>query len=356
MKFPSGMQGLTQNIIQALSELLSTARKVCIVVHTHPDGDAIGSGLAFMHYLREVQGKDACLVIPDEAPSTLSFLTSGEDIINAKTETERASRAISESGLIALLDLNEMHRCEAALPFVEKSEAPRLLIDHHAKPCTEGFDLAISRPNASSTCEILFFVLKALENGSMERIPAKALYSLMTGLTTDTNNFANSVGDSTLQVAGELIGAGVDRDDILGHLYHEDRPERLRANCDLAANHLTILPCGLAYIILTEEMSKAYGLLPGETDGLVNLPLSVKEVVVSIFLHEENGLFRVSIRSKRGWSARRIAEDHFHGGGHEMASGGKLRWPEDIASPDCAAAYIESIAARFLPNYKAVLQ
>ena len=108
----------------------------------------------------------------------------------------------------------------------------------------------------------------------------------------------------------------------------------------MVAEHLVILPSGISYMIMTEEMQRSYGLEDGETDGLVNIPLNMECVRLNIFIREEGGLFRVSIRSKRGLSAQHMARDFFHGGGHELAAGGKIFWPEDIPSKDAAAAYL----------------
>ncbi|MBR5924957.1 MAG: hypothetical protein IKZ60_05785, partial [Bacteroidales bacterium] len=160
----------------------------------------------------------------------------------------------------------------------------------------------------------------------------------------------NSVIPSTLQMAAELLEAGVDRDAIIDKIYHSDREQRIFAFADMVEKHLTILPSGISYMVMTEEMQTAYGLLEGETESLVNIPLNIKRVRMSIFIREEDGCFRVSIRSKRGLSAQHMARDFFHGGGHEQAAGGKIFWPEDIPSKDAAAAYLEEIAARFLRN------
>ena len=336
--------------MQGLGNIIEASQKITIVVHTHPDGDALGSGLAMLHYLRENKHKEASLIIPDAAPVSLQFLMEGETVCDATASPREAMRLLDGSDLIFVQDLNDFRRTESLSARLAESKAAKVLIDHHLDPDLTPFTMAISRPEASSTCEILYFLLKDLEGGNTDSIPPRSLYALMTGLTTDTNNFANSVGPGTIQMAGELLSAGVDREDILLHLYQEDRLERLKAGADLMANHLVILPCGISYVIMTSEMQNAYGLREGESEGFVNMPLNVAKIKMSIFLREEGGYFRVSIRSKRGWSAVKVATECFGGGGHELAAGGKLRWPDDIASRDDAASYIEEIAARFVPN------
>ena len=336
--------------ISYLSSILGASSRISAVVHTHPDGDALGSGAAMLSYLRERLGKDAALILPDSAPHTIDFIVEGLGAIDASAEPDAAAARIAGSDLLIILDLNTLHRTEQLAGMLEASPARKILIDHHLHPETAPFDLVFSEPERSSACELLYFILKELEGGCTGNLPARCLQALMTGMTTDTNNFANSVIPTTLQMASELLQAGVDRDAIIDRLYHCDSENRIRAFADMTANHLTILPCGISYMIMTEEMQHAYGLEPGETEGLVNIPLTMQKVRMNIFLREEDGLFRVSIRSKRGVSAQRLAREYFHGGGHELAAGGKLFWPGDIPAKGDAAAFLEKIAARFLRN------
>ena len=339
--------------IDLLEQILNKASKVLVVVHTHPDGDAIGSGVATTVYLRERFSKDATLMIPDAAPANLSFVSEGIGIVDASRMPEEAGKLIEEADLIIIQDLNQLHRTEQLSVPIQESKAVKVLIDHHLKPDLEHFTLVFSEPGRSSTCELLYFILKEIEGGDLSRIPARSLMALMTGMTTDTNNFANSVTPDTLLMAAELLQAGVDRELILQNIYQKDREQRLKAFADMLSSHLVILPSGISYMIMTEELHDAYGLKEGETDTLVNIPLELEKVRLSIFLREEGGLFRVSIRSKRGLSARNMAAEYFHGGGHELAAGGKIFWPGDIPEKGAAATYIEEIAARFLRNENA---
>ncbi len=336
--------------VASLKQILGSSVKVTVVVHTHPDGDALGSGRAMTDYLSKRLGKDARLIIPDSVPHTLTFLTEGFDVLDASLQPAAAAERIAGSDLIIIQDLNELHRTEQLSSIIASSPATKVLIDHHLRPDTAPYSLVFSEPERSSTCELLYFILKELEGGAIESIPASSLYALMTGMTTDTNNFANSVISTTLQMASELLQAGVDRDDIIDKLYHSDSEQRLLCFADMVSNHLTILPSGISYMVMTEEMQSAYGVDAGDTEGLVNMPLKVGRVRMSIFIREDSGHFRVSIRSKRGLSARSMAAEYFHGGGHELAAGGKIFWPEDIPCKDAAAGYLEEIAARFLRN------
>jgi phosphoesterase RecJ-like protein len=172
--------------------------------------------------------------------------------------------------------------------------------------------------------------------------------ALLAGMTTDTNNFANSVFPSTLQMASELLALGVDRDALLVQLYQSYRENRVRLMGYMQSEQLHILPNGTAYMILTRDIQQRFGLLDGESEGLVNVPLSIGPVKLSVLLKEDVGHFRVSVRSKKGTSAQQLALRHFHGGGHENAAGGKLFIGQDIACPEEASAYIEQVLKDFL--------
>jgi phosphoesterase RecJ-like protein len=176
------------------------------------------------------------------------------------------------------------------------------------------------------------------------------LDALMTGMTTDTNNFANSVFPSTLQMASELLAAGVDRNALLGHLYQNYRENRFRAMGAVLAERMVVRPDGVAYIILDRAFLQRFDIQEGETEGFVNLPLGIGGVRISLLLREDEGHFRVSIRSKAGVSANRLATEVFHGGGHEQAAGGKLHFPQDIATPADAEKFVSDVTARFMRN------
>ena len=167
-------------------------------------------------------------------------------------------------------------------------------------------------------------------------------------MTTDTNNFANSVFPSTLQMASELLASGVDRDAILQQVYQSYRENRVRLMGYMQSENLTLLPGGGAYMILTKAIQHRFDLQEGESEGLVNVPLSIGEVRLSVLLKEDEGHFRVSVRSKKGTSAQQLAQRYFHGGGHENAAGGKLFTGEDIPSPEKAADYVEQALKDFL--------
>ena len=345
------MQALIPTDIQQLEACFAAARRVSIVVHVHPDGDAIGSGTAMLTYLRECRGLEARLLLPDAAPASLNFALPADGWIVASREPEAAAAWIAGSDLIICQDMNAFNRAESLAPALTASTARKILIDHHLNPNREIFDLIFSEMEISSTCELLYWVLLALPGiGKASKLPMQVLTSLMTGMTTDTNNFANSVFPSTLQMASELLAAGVDRDALLGQLYQNYRENRFRAMGAVLAERMVVRPDGVAYVILDRAFMQRFGMQEGESEGFVNLPLGIGSVRISLVLREDEGHFRVSIRSKAGVSANRLATEAFHGGGHEQAAGGKLFFPQDISAPADAEQYVSDVTARFMRN------
>ena len=341
------LYGIDTEAVGRLEALLKSGGTVTVTAHTHPDGDALGSVSAFVSYLRERRGKDAVAVLPDSPAATVRpIVPAGVPLLCFDTQPEACLARIAASDLVILLDGNGFSRTEGLQAAFEASTAPKVLVDHHVSPETDRFQVVFSTPDVSSASELLYYVLLELPDigGDPSRLPADAARALLTGMTTDTNNFANSVYPGTFRMAADLIAAGVDREAVLADLYNRYRENRVRVMGYLQYEAMRITPEGLAYIIATRDILDRFGVEDGETEGLVNVPLSIDRVKMSILLKEEDGHFRVSIRSKKGWSARECAMAHFHGGGHENASGGKLFWPGDIARSEDAAAFLEHVS------------
>ena len=353
LKKRTKMQAITAQKISTLNSLIDKADVVSVVTHTHPDGDALGSGLAVKLYLEQVRGKKVFFCHEDNYSRSLDFLfTSSEKENEAylKSDEKQYRKALHGSELIFCIDCNSFSRAEQFQKIFSGAKAPKVLIDHHLNPETEAFDLCFSEIEISSASELAFYLLKAMPdvNGDLSKLPARCLTALLTGITTDTNNFANSVYPSTLAAVSELMAAGVDRESIIEHVYNEYPEGRIRLIGHLLGENLTITPEGGAYMILTKKMLRKYQIEEGDTQGIVNMPLAIKDVKMSILLREEARHFRVSIRSKEGVSANQMAKEYFHGGGHEKAAGGKLFCQRDILAKFRAGAYLKRSIKAFL--------
>ena len=317
-----------------LSAIFAGGGRISILAHTHPDGDALGSTGALVSYLKEKRGADALAIFSDAAPASLSFLCNSGDFIFADSDPQAALQRISHSDVIILLDCNGFSRTEQLNGPLCESKAVKVLIDHHIDPERDSFDLVFSTEEISSTCELLFYILLEMDDikGDARKLPSACARSLMAGMT---------------RMASALLEAGVDRDSLLDELYHRYRENRVRVMGFLQNEGMSITDKGVAYIIADKAILKRFDVKEGETESLVNVPLAIKKVRMSIFLKEENGLFRVSIRSRKGVSAQKLAVKYFHGGGHENAAGGKLFYPGDIPSPADAGAFLERITNEY---------
>lgn len=344
------MEKLCHTDAVKFDSLIAGSAGIAIISHTHPDGDAIGGCVAMKSFIDSFYGIPATIVVANRENRSVSFLLEDPDeCCYAEENPSKAKAIVDSAGLIVCLDFNYPARAGAVADLLRESTAPKVLFDHHLNPDTDYFDITVSSCNVSSTCEILYKSLKSMPciGGEVSRLPLRCLTAIMTGITTDTNNFSNSTFPETFTVTSEMLSAGVDRNGILLHIYNEYRENRIRLMGHLLADEMKITPLGVAYIILSDETAASFDINDDELEGLVNIPLGIKSVKISIFVRSDDGFLRVSLRSKRGTSANAVAARYFHGGGHELASGGKLFYPQDITEKKDAAAYIEKVTAEY---------
>lgn len=327
--------------IQSLRSALESSSSVVLLTHTHPDGDALGSVSAFWHYISTVLDKKAVVLLPEGVSASLEFIC--RDI-----QSSADIAVLKECDLLLCLDFNAFSRTGLPQDAFSSLKAIKVLIDHHLNPDAGQFDVVFSETEISSASELLYWILKELAGGE-NSLPLRSLECLMCGMTTDTNNFANSTFPSTLQMASELLSVGVDRDAIISSIYNSYRLNRIQALSFLLDNRL-VVKGALAYIVISKEDLDRFQIEEGELEGLVNIPLTAAQVKMSITAKEDGNQFRISVRSKKGWSANSLASECFHGGGHEQAAGGKILMGEDCEHIGQIPAFIERSAARFVQN------
>ena len=347
------MEDINSFNIDRFEKMIDGARRIAIVTHMKPDGDAIGSCTALYHYLKACGKSGVKIILNDRHPAYLDFLADSiptSDLIISAELPQEAHILLRDSDLIFCLDFNAFHRTDSLEQALAESKADKILIDHHLNPKREDFDLVFSETDISSASELLYSVLIETRRIAHDpsALPPMSATALMTGMTTDTNNFANSTFPSTLKMASALLATGVDRDYILMRLYNQYSENRIRLMGHVLKDLMTVTDDGVAYIILDRKTMEDYNVKEGDTEGFVNIPLSIDRVRMSFLLKEDEGKVRVSIRSKRGTSANRCAVRYFNGGGHENAAGGKLLIPEDIKGMEDAAEYIETHTHIFL--------
>ena len=309
--------------VERARHLLETNRKVAIVCHKGPDGDAVGSSLCLARVLRAM-GKQVNVVVPDMMPENISFLPGYHSIVIGSAQPERAFKTFATADLICMLDFNDIRRIDRLAPMVEESSARRLVIDHHLNPDIEA-DLVVSQPHRSSTCSLLYDLLMAL--GYEDLIDTDAAVCCCTGMMTDTHNFAfNANNPEDYLILARIVGKGVDKNKLYERLFEVESEGRIRilgfagyARMEVLREH------GGAITALSREDLDAFNDQRCDTEALVNRPLNIPGIVYSIYLREDAKDFvKVSMRSRGAFSVKDICQNYFGGGGHVNAAGGEF--------------------------------
>lgn len=310
--------------IDELSRLVADSEYITLVGHINPDGDSVGSLIGMTGYLQGI-GKHVMPIVPNNYPSFLKFLDFYDKIVIYNRDSQAAKEFIKKSNLIICMDFNGLKRIGELGEIIGCSTALKVLIDHHPQP-ENIFNLVFSYTEFSSTCEIVYWILKGLNgNRTVSIESANALY---TGMMTDTNNFANSVQASTFKMAGELLEAGLDKEWIQMNVFGGFNELRMRLmGYMLCENMKLVMPYNAGIMILTQDIKNRFSLEDGDSEGFVNLPLAIKDIEVSALFTQEEEFVKVSLRSKKSFSVNRFARAYFNGGGHERAAGGKLYIP-----------------------------
>ena len=315
---------VSQEDIERLRELLARpAQNIVIVSHTNPDGDAVGSSLAWREALLEMGHRVTCIV-PNKYPYFLDWMTGIENLVLFKTdEAGVARRAVEESDLIFFLDFNAVSRLEGLSEVIESNTtARRILIDHHLSP-GPGFDLMFSCTGSSSTSFLIYRILeKMLGTQAITRSMAESLY---VGMMTDTGNFSFSFLTPELyRAVAVLVETGIDIPTIHNNVYNAFTEGRARLFGYAINRKMEVIHNGtVAYMSLLESEMRRFQFQPGDSEGFVNYPLTIKSMKLSAIFVATHKFIRVSLRSRGGVDVDLFARKYFNGGGHRNAAGGK---------------------------------
>ncbi len=333
------------NNLSEIKSLLDRSENIVVSTHTNPDGDAIGSSLALYHYLRGI-GKKAFMIVPNDYPEFISWLPGNDEIIVFGRNYKAAKAAFDRAELVFCLDYNAIHRSGMVQDVLRECKAPRIMIDHHPKPVEEDFDHLVSTTDTSSTAELLYEVLIAVdEQFSPDTSIATALY---VGIMTDTGSFSFACNrPRTFEVTASLLESGIDGEYIHRMVYDTFSEDRLRLlGYSLAEKLVVKMEYATAYIYLTARDLQRFNYKVGDTEGLVNYALSIKGINMAVLLTQRKDRIRLSFRSKGEFSVNEIAAKHFQGGGHRNAAGG-----DSYETMEKTLARLEGL----LPEYKSRL-
>ncbi len=305
--------------IKQLASLLEKKKKIFVVTHKNPDGDAIGSAIGWGRFLKNM-GHEVTVSAPNEFPNFLAWIEGSENIVLYSKEADKVKQSIDQAEVIFCLDFNALQRIDETGDLIAKAKAKKVLIDHHQQP--EAFpDITFSDTSACSTSQMVFEIIEAL--GKKELMDAGAAAALYTGIMTDTGSFKFPCTTAeTHRVISELIKAGANNSEIHLAIYDNQSIDRL-ALVGHCLNTMEVMPqYRMAIIKVNKKDHQTYNIQKGDTEGIVNYPLSVKDIVFSAFFREDKDLVKISFRSKGSFDVNALARKYFNGGGHINAAGG----------------------------------
>lgn len=319
-----------------LGELIGCS-SVTIVTHPLPDGDAIGSSSGLYLYLKELGINNVKVILPSECPEYLKFINR-EDTIVFEKNTEDTIKQLNDSDILFILDFNNLKRIGDLGNYIKDFKGKRVLIDHHQQPDLSIINYDLHNTRASSTCELVYqfcFNISKITGTLITKEIGKCLY---TGILTDTGGFRHNTNTNTHQIASDIIKLDVDTKQINNLIFNSSSLSRYKLLGHLL--NKTIILGDLAIIPFTELEKTEFNYIEGDTEGIVNIPLSCDEIKVSMFISERDGYTKMSIRSK-DMDVNQLSRDNFNGGGHINAAGGRL----DM-SLDEAIIYIKKVMSK----------
>ncbi|MEG1615902.1 MAG: bifunctional oligoribonuclease/PAP phosphatase NrnA [Bacteroidales bacterium] len=308
--------------IQQVKEIIAGNERFVIVAHISPDGDAVGSTQGMAQFLGE-WGKEATVVYNDSVSDNLKWIPGVKGSLIYEETPEEALEAIEQADVIFCMDFNIHKRMGKIADAVVQSRALRVMIDHHLCP-GDFCDVVISHPEISSTSELLYRLIRQM--GETKRIDERGATAIYTGMMTDTGAFTyNSSNPQIYMIIAELLKKGIDKDKIYDRVFNTFTENRERLMGYTINKKMRLFKeYNAAMISLTSEELKSFDYKKGDSEGFVNIPLSVKGVVFSAFFRQDEEYVKVSLRSKGNFPANKVSEQYFNGGGHKNAAGGEF--------------------------------
>ena len=308
--------------IQDLKLLLATPKKIVIIPHRNPDGDAMGSTLGLYHFLLKLNHQSV-VISPNEFPEFLSWIPGASDVLIYEKNKEKTTKILQEAELIFTLDFNALHRVGEMENVLKTLEAPFVMIDHHQKP-DDYAQITYSDTSFGSTCEMVYNVIGFLDQkNTLDYTIATCFY---TGILTDSGSFRYpKTTGQTHRIVAEFIDLGVENTQIPNLLFDNNSYNRLQL-LGKALQNMKVLPeYNTSYITLTQAELDAFEHIKGDTEGIVNYGLTIKNIhFTAIFIeNKEENIIKISFRSQGSFDVNEFARAHFSGGGHSNAAGGK---------------------------------
>lgn len=312
---------IEQSILE-ITSALSQSNKIVIVPHKGPDGDAMGSSLGLYHFLKD-KGHAVNVIVPNDFPHFLKWLPGQEDVMNYEIEKAACDDLINDADIIFTLDFNMLERAGDLVNPLKAAQATFIMIDHHPEP-SDYADYTYSDAQMSSTCQMVYKFIQNLR--SLKNITPEIATCLYTGIMTDTGSFRyRSTSSDTHRVIADLIDKGADNTAIHQNVFDTLTHNKLHLLGVALQNLKVNKELRTAYITLSQEELDRHNFRKGDTEGFVNYGLSMEGIIFAVIFieHKVDGIVKMSLRSKGTFSVNQFARNHFNGGGHLNAAGGK---------------------------------
>ncbi|MBL7765673.1 MAG: DHH family phosphoesterase [Chitinophagaceae bacterium] len=328
------------NPIEALADQLSYPRKITITHHFNPDADALGSSLGLMHYL-QAKGHNCKVISPNTMPEFLKWMPGANEVLIYELDKSAAEEWINESDMVFSLDYNHFSRTKIMEQTLASFKGIRVMMDHHLFPDLASFDYGVSTPLKSSTCEMVYDFINLQGDNSLININiGKCLYA---GCMTDTGSFKfPCTTGSVHRMVADLMDRGLETAPIHQAIFDTYQENRLRFLGYVLSEKMIIFPeQHTALIAISREELNKFHISTGDTEGIVNYPLSLNNIIFSTFISEREAEMRISFRSKGNFNVNDFARSHFAGGGHANAAGGR----SELTLTQTVEQYIQIIHA-----------
>ena len=310
---------MNKEILTKINDTFSKKRNIILIPHSSPDADALGSCLALYHFFKDKNEEN--IISPNEFTDILNFLPGSDNVIVYENDKEKSENLFIKADIIFNLDFNSLGRARNLSNLISSSSAKIIMIDHHENP-DDYPNIMISDSKMSSTCEMVYYFINAIDNKKINNDIATCLY---TGIVADTGSFRfPSTTSKTLKVGSELINYGVNITEIFEKLHNNFQFKRLKLLGSTIHNFKKIDGLPVLYTLISEEDQIKNDFKKGDSEGFVNFGLSVKGILCSVLFIEkkDEGIIKISFRSKGDFKVNIFASRYFSGGGHEYASGG----------------------------------
>lgn len=311
---------------------LQISKKIVVIPHKNPDGDAMGSVLGMYHYLIG-KGYQVSVVSPNDYPDFLKWLPGSESVVRFDSQLSKAKKIIQHADMAIFMDFNDLNRVGNDMEqFLLYYRGITVMIDHHQEPKPIA-DIVFSDTKSCATAQILFQILEKLEGS--ETINSDIATCIYTGILTDSGSFRfPNTTPETHRIAAQLIEKGANASQIYDLVFDQNSYKRMQLLGCALKNMVVLEDFKTAYTYITQEEKQLFEFQKGDTEGFVNHTLSVKNVIFgAIFIEdEEQEIVKISFRSKGSFSVNQFARNHFEGGGHDNAAGGRssLNVPQTI--------------------------